>query len=81
LLVPDRGPGGQVKSATVDSTGDFEFDQVRPGDYSLVALEHGEGLEYQNPDVLSGYLGNATRITVTPKQQVKATLELSSTGK
>jgi hypothetical protein len=81
LLVPERAPAGQVRSANVEANGEFQFEQVRPGDYSLLALEHGDDLEYQNPDVLSSYSSSATRISVSPKQQVKATLELISPEK
>ncbi|MGC2247187.1 MAG: carboxypeptidase regulatory-like domain-containing protein [Terriglobales bacterium] len=81
FLVPEHGSARQIKSADVPITGEFQFQQVRPGDYSLLALEHGDDLEYQNPDVLSSYMSNATRISVAPKQQVNATLELTSPGK
>lgn len=81
LLVPEHGAAGQVKSAGTQSSGDFQFEQVRPGDYYLLAVEHGDDLEYQNPDVLSGYLSSATPVSVAPKQQVNATLQLISAGK
>jgi hypothetical protein len=81
LLVPERGAAGQVTSADAQANGDFHFEQVRPGDYLLLAIEHGDDLEYQNPDVLSAYLSSATRVSISPKQQVSATLELISTGK
>jgi hypothetical protein len=81
LLVPEHGAAGQVKSAATGASGEFQFEQVRPGDYYLLALEHGDDLEYQNPDVLSGYLSSATRVSVAPKQQAQATLELIAAGK
>ncbi len=81
LLVPEHGAAGQVKSAPTQSSGEFQFEQVRPGDYYLLALDHGDDLEYQNPDVLGAYLSSATRVTVAPKQQAQATLELISVGK
>jgi hypothetical protein len=81
LLVPERGAAGQVKAATVQSSGEFQFQQVRPGEYSLFAIDRGDDLEYQNPDVLNGYLSNATRISVAPRQKTTATIDLISAEK
>jgi len=76
LLIPDRSSAGQVQSAALSGSGDFQFEQVRPGNYSIIALEKGDDLEYQNPETLSRYLPRATQITVASKQQVQANLQL-----
>ncbi|HVM91267.1 MAG TPA: carboxypeptidase-like regulatory domain-containing protein [Terriglobales bacterium] len=76
LLIPDRSTAAQVLSANLSGSGDFQFEQVRPGNYSLLALENGEEVEYQNPEALSRYLSRATQITVASKQQVQASLQL-----
>jgi hypothetical protein len=81
LLIPEHGPARQLKIAEVPPTGEFQFEQVRPGDYLLLALDRGDDFEYQNPDVLNSYMSSASRVTVAPKQQVKVTLELTSPGK
>jgi len=81
LLIPDRTSAGLVQSAALSGSGDFQFEQVRPGNYSLIALEKGDELEYQNPEALSRYLSRATQITVASKQQVQANLQLISADK
>ncbi len=78
LLIPEHGPARQLKIAGVPPTGEFQFEQVRPGDYLLLALDRGDDFEYQNPDVLNSYMSSASRVSVAPKQQVKVTLELTS---
>jgi hypothetical protein len=78
FLIPEHGPARQLKIAGVPPTGEFQFEQVRPGDYLLLALDRGDDFEYQNPDVLNSYLSSASRVSVAPKQQVKVTLELTS---
>jgi hypothetical protein len=81
FLVPEHGPARQLKIAGILPTGEFQFEQVRPGDYYLLALDRGDDLEYQNPDVLSSYMSGATRISVAASQQLRVTLELTSAGK
>jgi carboxypeptidase family protein len=76
LLVPERGTSRNIKTATAKATGDFLFEQVRPGDYLLLAFDRVNDLEYRNPDVLGNYLSSATHISVPLRQQVKTTLDL-----
>jgi hypothetical protein len=81
LLVPERGSSRNIKIAITKATGDFMFEQVRPGDYLLLAFDRVDDLEYRNPDVLSNYLSGAIHISVPIRQQVKATVDLIQLGK
>jgi hypothetical protein len=47
-----------------DSDGSFIFTNVIPGQYTLVAIDHGWTLEWRKPEVISRYLGNGLRLTV-----------------
>jgi carboxypeptidase family protein len=81
LLVPERGRAEDIKTAATQSTGEFHFEQVRPGDYSLLAIDRVDDLEYKTPGVLSTYLSSATHINVRPRQHVNANLALVQSGK
>ena len=81
LLVPDRGPAGDIKSTEAQGGGSFSFDQVRPGDYFVLAIGQTDDIEYRNPDVLAPYLSRATHITVSPRQELNVNLEIIQVGK
>ena len=81
LLVPDRGPAGDIKSTEAQGGGSFSFDQVRPGDYFVLAIAQTDVLEYRNPDVLAPYLSRAVHITVSPRQELNVNLEIIPGGK
>jgi hypothetical protein len=76
LLVPERGARSDIKSMEFSGGGSFSFDQVRPGDYFVVAVRQASDLEYKNPDVLAPYLSRAAHVTVSPRQEVNVNLEL-----
>jgi hypothetical protein len=76
LLVPERGPKGDIKSMEFSEGGSFSFDQVRPGDYFVVAVRQASDLEYKNPDVLAPYLSRAAHVTAPPSQEVNVSPEL-----
>ncbi len=81
LLVPDRGSAGDIKSTEAQGGGSFSFDQVRPGDYFVLAIGQMDDLEYKNPDVLAPYLSRAAHVTVSPRQEVNVNLEIIPVGK
>ena len=39
---------------------------LAPGDYAILALDEGERLEYDNPEVLNPYLSDAEHVSVQP---------------
>lgn len=63
LLVPAQGNKNNIDQ-TIATMGAFSFQGVAPGDYAIVALDHGEQVEFANPDVLSPYLSGAQQVHV-----------------
>lgn len=80
LLVPERGPTADIKSMEAQGGGSFSVDQVRPGEYSVLAIQQAGDLEYKNPDVLGPYLSRAAHVTVAPRQEVNINLEMIPSG-
>ncbi|MBV8866801.1 MAG: carboxypeptidase regulatory-like domain-containing protein [Acidobacteriaceae bacterium] len=69
LLVPsDSGHGTDIPRDQSDSDGTFTLFDVKPGRYSLVAIDHGQDLEYHNPGVLQPYLSQAQTIEIPQSQ-------------
>ncbi|MBV9154756.1 MAG: carboxypeptidase regulatory-like domain-containing protein, partial [Acidobacteriaceae bacterium] len=57
LLVPqDLSRTDQFRRDQSDSDGTFSLFDVEPGRYTLVAIDHGHELEYENPEVINAYL-------------------------
>jgi hypothetical protein len=81
LLVPEAGPSKEIRAVVTEATGQFRFEQVRPGSYVVLAFDHVEGLEYRNPDVLSSYLSSGIHVTVPETQAVTASPELILFGR
>jgi uncharacterized protein (DUF2141 family) len=78
LLIPDQLPR-QVKTGF--ASGQLQFSGLAPGEYSVIALDNAEGLEYTNPEVLSPYMGSAAHVTLGPKQNSTVTLQVTRVGK
>lgn len=81
FLIPEGGSFKEIRTMVTESAGQFHFEQVRPGDYALLAFDGVEDLEYRNPDVLRSYLSSGTHVRVLPRQLVTASLELVLFGK
>jgi hypothetical protein len=75
LLVPDNPAINSTlfRRDQTNTDGSFELGAVIPGKYTLVAIEDGWELEWNNPDVLSKYLahGEAVQIVVGGKLERK----------
>jgi hypothetical protein len=78
LLVPDRAPR-QVQHGF--DSGRLHFEGLAPGEYSVLAFDNADRLEYKNPEVLSPYIGNAMHVTLGPRQNSSITLQLIHVGK
>jgi len=76
LLVPEAGLSKEIRTVVTDATGQFEFEQVRPGSFILLAFDRVEGLEFRNMDVLSSYLSRGAHVSVASRQAVAASPEL-----
>ncbi len=65
LLVPrDSGHGTGIPRDQSDSDGTFTLLHVKPGRYSLIAIDNGHDLEYHNLRVLRPYLLQAQTIEI-----------------
>ncbi|MBI3476597.1 MAG: carboxypeptidase regulatory-like domain-containing protein [Acidobacteria bacterium] len=76
LLVPEAGSSKEVRTVITEATGQFEFVQVRPGSFILLAFDRVESLEFRNSDVLSRYLSSGVHVSVAERQVVTASPEL-----
>jgi hypothetical protein len=50
---------------------------LAPGEYSVLALDHLDGLEYTNPEVINPYLSKAQHVVLQPNQKIELYLELA----
>ena len=79
VLVPADPVHNQVlfRRDQSDSDGSFSLPDVVPGDYTLLALEHGWELAWMDPEVLKNYLGRGVAIQVQPngKYELKVTVQ------
>ena len=65
LLVPqDRERLDLIRRDQSDSDGTFTLIDAAPGRYTLVAIDNGRNLEYQNADVMKPYLRNGQTVDV-----------------
>jgi len=75
VAVPDRAPALAVQSSA-GPDGHFQFNNLPPGDYSVLAFDNTDRLEYTNPDVLGSFLASASRLTLQPVQESEAAVNL-----
>jgi hypothetical protein len=58
---------------------DFGIGMLAPGEYLVFAFDHIDDVEYLSPEGLESYSSRATRITLSPGQRAKVTLDLIRT--
>jgi len=80
LLVQPRGKKNYVKAARTEG-GRFEIQGVPPGEYAVVAIDHGDQLEYMNPDILNPYLSDAQHVSVRTNGNATVNLSLIPKGR
>ena len=76
LLVQPHGARNVIH--VVRMQGNFAFSGIPPGDYAILALDGGDGLEYADPEILNPYLSDAEHVTVRPHATVTVNLGLTS---
>lgn len=81
LLIRDGVSANQIKSQVTGDEGSFQFAQLAPGEYRLLAVDHASGFEYKDPEVLGPYLSRATHVSVQPNEETTARVELVQMGK
>jgi hypothetical protein len=74
LLVREDAPRDVVTTYIVPG-GQFTINGLAPGNYSVLAFESVENLEYSKPEVLSDYLQKATHVTLQANQSLDLTID------
>jgi len=76
LLVPENANAGREawRPNQSDSDGSFDFPQVMPGAYTLLAIEQGWTLDWGRPEAIAKYLPGGQKVTV-PAHAGDMTLE------
>jgi len=80
LLVPDRNRG-QVRTETLGTGAHFDFANLPPDGYSVLALDNAESLLFSDPGALDSYLSNAVHITVSANARQSVNVKLTRVGK
>jgi hypothetical protein len=75
LLVPSRAPD-QTQATPLAMNSQAIFQNLAPGEYSIIGLDYVDGLEYRNPDALGDYMGQATHVVLAPGQDLEMKLEM-----
>jgi hypothetical protein len=68
LLLPADGNPDSIRRDQSDSDGTFTLPAVLPGRYTLVAIDKGRDLAYQDPAVMAKYLAQGEAISVPLKE-------------
>jgi hypothetical protein len=82
VLVPERLEGNNdlIRRDQSDSDGTFSLYRVLPGRYTVVAIENGWDLDWQNPVVLRPYLAHGQTMQVTAARNYKVSLKAQNSA-
>jgi len=75
LLIPEHG-SSQIRSFNVAGGDEISMADLPPGNYSVLAFDDANQLEYSNPEVLDQYLSRAVHVTLQPAGQQQVTIDL-----
>lgn len=64
LLPQDRSRGDFIPRDQSDGDGTFTLNFIAPGDYTLIAIDDGDALEYANPALMKPYLASGIPIHI-----------------
>jgi hypothetical protein len=59
------------------SSANFSFRGIAPGDYTVVALDRVDDLEYASRDAMASYLARGTQVSVTSGATISVALDLT----
>jgi hypothetical protein len=76
LAIPEGNRQGTQRTGTAMPQGQFEFQQLAPGSYTVMAVDRADELEYRNPVVMQKYMSKTQEITLGPNQSASVKLEL-----
>jgi hypothetical protein len=82
VLVPERLEGNTdlIRRDQSDSDGTFSLYRVMPGRYTVVAIENGWDLDWQNPAVLRPYLARGQAMEVTAARNYKISVNVQNSA-
>jgi Carboxypeptidase regulatory-like domain len=78
LLLPADGNSDAIRRDQSDSDGTFTLTDVLPGRYTLVAIDNGRDLAYQDPTVMAKYLPQGQLVEVPLKGQSRLTVAVQT---
>lgn len=78
LVIPVSRPGPVVLTFC-GPDGRFRVENLAPGSYRVLALDHGDNFEYANPEALRKYSSGAQEVSLGPNQSSKVELQLLRT--
>jgi Carboxypeptidase regulatory-like domain len=75
VLVPEHGSARHLQIMYVGGS-ELQWSGLGPGDYSVLAFDHLDSIEFRNPEVLASYLPRAAHVTLNPNAESKVSLNL-----
>jgi hypothetical protein len=79
LLLPQFAPFQRPHMLDVNPGGEREYGGLAPGEYTVLAFDSMEGVEYGNPDFLARYSSKAARVTLSANTTTQVSVELIHT--
>lgn len=76
IALPEPGSSAQAVSATTGFDGSFSLPNLAPGNYSVLAVNRADKLEYANPAAMGQFLPRAAHVTLQPNGQRQISLDL-----
>lgn len=76
VLVPERSSARHIQTTYAGPNGQFQMGALVPGNYSVLAFDRLDAIEFRNPEVLSSYLSRATHVTLSSNAEAKVTVPL-----
>jgi carboxypeptidase family protein len=76
VLVPEHGSARHLQTTSAGPNGQFQIGGLAPGDYSVMAFDRLDAIEFRNPEVLSSYLPRAAHVALSPSAEGKVTVNL-----
>lgn len=64
-----------IRRDQTNTDGSFDLDNVLPGQYILLAIDHGWQVNWEDPSTLRGYMMHGVPIDLTTTHQMKETIE------
>ncbi|MGC2659950.1 MAG: carboxypeptidase-like regulatory domain-containing protein, partial [Bryobacteraceae bacterium] len=76
LLLPADGNPDLIRRDQSDSDGTFTLPDVLPGRYTLVAIDNGHDLAYQDRAVMEKYLAQGQTVEIPLKNTAQITVKV-----